>query len=321
MHTARLASELLRNLRGKRSQTALARRLGVGTHALANWEHGRRWPTAARALWVAERVGVDVEQAFRQFYRQEPEWLNEHLPTSREGVASFLDDLRGNTRIAELSRLTGKSRFCITRWLKGTTEPKLPDFLTMIEACSLRLLDFLATLVDPRRLPSAREAWRQLEQARTLAYDAPWTSAVLHALETDGYRRLAQHRPGYLAKRLGIARSEEERCLRLLTQSGRIHWVGRHFKPREVGVTDTRTDPERARDLRVFWAREGARRAEQGEPGLKYNLCGISERDLRRLRTLQASYLSEMRTLIAQSEPVERVVLITDGICDLTHGS
>jgi hypothetical protein len=293
----------------------------VGSHAVANWEHGRRWPTAARALWVAERVGVDVEQAFRDFYRQQPEWLSQHRPTSALGVAWFLRDLKGNTQISELSRLTGKSRFCITRWMKGTTEPRLPDFLSMIEACSLRLLDFVATLVDPKRLPSAREAWRQLEQTRTLAYDAPWTSAVLHALETSGYRGLEEHHPGYLAGLLGIPRAEEERCLRLLTQSGRAHWVDGRFEPREVGVTDTRTDPERARELRVFWAREAARRAEQGEPGLKYNLCGVSARDLKRLRTLQASYLSEMRTLIAQSEPVERVVLMTDGICDLTPRS
>lgn len=308
----------MRALRGKRSQAALARRLGIGSHAIANWEHGRRWPTASRTLEVAERVGVDVEQAVRNFYRQRPDWLSEHTPTTAPGVASFLRDLRGNTRITELARLTNKSRFCITRWMNGTSEPRLPEFLAMIEACSLRLLDFLATLVDLKRLPSAREDWRQLEQTRTLAYDAPWTSAVLHALETAGYRELGRHRTGYLARLLRIPRSEEERCLRLLTQSGRIHWVGDRVEPREVGVTDTRTDPERARELRVFWAREAARRAEQGEPGLKYNLCGISARDLRRLRSLQDSYLNEMRTLIAQSEPVEHVVLVTDGICNLT---
>ena len=67
-------------------------------------------------------------------------------------MSRLLDDLRGSTPILELASRTGRSRFAIARWLKGQAEPRLPDFLRVLEAASQRLLDFLAQLVDPARL-------------------------------------------------------------------------------------------------------------------------------------------------------------------------
>jgi transcriptional regulator with XRE-family HTH domain len=178
MDFERLAAELLRALRGKRSQQAMCRRLGARSNVVHQWERGHSFPTASRALEVAARVGVDVGQAFRDFYRTSPRWLATLDPASPAGVAAFLDDLRGSTSVVELSRYSGKSRFAVARFLSGDAEPRLPDFLRLIEASSLRLLDFIEQLVDPRLLPSAREAWERLSAARRLAYDEPWSQAV-----------------------------------------------------------------------------------------------------------------------------------------------
>ena len=82
-----LAAELLRALRGKRSQEAFARRLGVRGHAIYTWESARNFPTAARALRAASRSGVDVTAAIERFYRRAPAWLAEADLTSPAGVA------------------------------------------------------------------------------------------------------------------------------------------------------------------------------------------------------------------------------------------
>src|SRR6188472_581453 len=90
-----LAAELIRALRGRRSQLAFSRRLGFRTNVVHTWEAQRRWPTASRFLAVAERAGVDVRAALTRFYRTPPPWLATLAPTTPELVARLLEDLRG----------------------------------------------------------------------------------------------------------------------------------------------------------------------------------------------------------------------------------
>ena len=312
-----LAAELLRALRGKRSQQALCRRLGAKSNVVHQWERGHSFPSAARTLQVAARVGVDVPHAFREFYRTAPRWLDEQDPASPAGVAAFLNGLRGSTSVVELSRYSGKSRFAVARFLSGDAEPRLPDFLRLVEAASLRLLDFLEQLVDPRLLPSVRAAWERLTVARRLAYDEPWSQAVLRALELSSYTALPRHVAGWIAQRIGVAPEEEARCLKLLADSGQIVWRDEHWQIENVMALDTRRDPDAARRLRAWWLRRGAARIEAGERGLMYNLLGVSSADLERLRELQKAYLTELRAIVARSEPVEHVVLAADLLLDL----
>ncbi len=317
MDYERLAAELLRALRGKRSQQALCRRLGFKSNVVHQWERGHSFPTAARALQVAARVGVDVQGALREFYRTAPRWLDEQEPTTPAGVAAFLSDLRGSTSLVELARYSGKSRFAIARFLSGDAEPRLPDFLRLIEAASLRLLDFIEQLVDPRELPSVRQQWEQLTVARRLAYDEPWSQAVLRALELSSYAALPCHEEGWIARRIGITEQEEAECLKRLNESGQILWQGSRWQIKQVMALDTRRDPDAARRLRAWWLRRGAARVEAGDRGLMYNLLGVSSADLERLRELQKAYLTEVRAIVARSEPVEHVVLAADLLLDL----
>ena len=58
-----LAAELMRALRGKRSQRAFSRRLGMKSNTAYSWEAGRRWPTATRFFHIASRTGRDLPAA------------------------------------------------------------------------------------------------------------------------------------------------------------------------------------------------------------------------------------------------------------------
>lgn len=319
MNFEQLSAELLRALRGKRSQQAMCRKLGAKSNVCHQWERGHSFPSAARTLQVAAKVGVDVPAAFREFYRTAPRWLDEVDPTSPAGVAAFLNDLRGSTSVVELSRYSGKSRFAVARFLSGDAEPRLPDFLRLIEASSLRLLDFLEQLADPRLLPSAKQPWERLTAARRVAYEEPWSQAVLRALELSSYAALPEHEAGWIAGRIGISLEEEAQCLQRLSDSGQVVWRDQRWHIENVMALDTRRDPDAARRLRAWWLRRGASRIEAGDRGLMYNLLGVSAVDLERLRELQKAYLTEVRAIVARSEPVEHVVLAADLLLDL-HG-
>jgi transcriptional regulator with XRE-family HTH domain len=226
-------------------------------------------------------------------------------------VARLLDNLRGGSSIKDVAARAGCNRYAVSRWLSGKSEPRLPDFLRMIEATSLRLLDFVACFADPAQLPSAARAWHELEIARKVAVELPWSHAVLRALELEDYRALPRHVPGFIAARAGISRDEEERCLRLLAQTEQIKKQRGRWVPHRVLTVDTRRDPNAGRKLLGFWAEVGRERLDRDTTrGLfSYNLFTVSSRDLERLRELHLAYFRQLRSIVAQSEPAERLVV------------
>lgn len=306
------AAELIRALRGRRSQTAFSRRLGYRSNVVYRWESGRAWPTAAAFFAAAQRVGVDLQAGLRCFYRSPPPQVLAADLTTPLGVSVILSDLRGSTPVGELARRAGRSRFAVARWLKGEAEPRLPELLLLVEAASFRVLDFISVFVDPSTLPSTAEDWAALTAARESAYSLPWSHAVLRVLELDEYRALAHHTPGFVAHRLGIPREEEERSLDLLARTRQIRWVGGKWVVDETRVVDTRTDPERSRQTRLWWARTGLDRIAAGsEHALSFNLFSVSAADYERVQELYRSFFAQMRAVIAESAPNERVVLFT----------
>jgi transcriptional regulator with XRE-family HTH domain len=309
-----LARQLIRTLRGKRSQVALSRRLGCHSNVLYAWESGRRWPTAATFLRLAQLVRVPLSERLGEFLGGLPPALSAADWAEPSATAALLEHLRGGTTIVELARRVGTNRVSVSRWLKGSAEPRLPDFLRMIEGASLRLLDFIAVFTSPAELPEASAAWQVLEAQRRVAYELPWSHAVMRVLELEDYRALPAHEPGWIAARLGIPREEEQRCLDALAASHLIRRRRQHWIVTQVLAVDTRRNPEAGRSLKRHWAAVGQQRLPELEPSgedlFSYNLFTIAERDWPSFRELHIAYYQELRHLVASSNPSERVVLV-----------
>jgi transcriptional regulator with XRE-family HTH domain len=307
---AQISRDFMRALRGRRSQAAFSRRLGYRTNVAYTWESGRAFPTAATVLSAAARSGIDVRAALTRFYRSSPPWLSEADPTSPLGVARLLDDLRGRTSVVELASASKRSRFAIARWLKGDAEPRLPEFFLLLETTSLRLLDFISMFTDVAKLPSLAVAWAELEATRRAAYDVPWTQAVLRALELTEYKSLPKHERGWLARRVGISLEEEQRCLKLLARTGQIRLLRGRWELREVLAVDTRRDAESELAVRAWWLEAALARLRAGDSGIfSYNVFAVSEADFQRINDLYRAYFRQVRSIIGQSAPSERVVL------------
>jgi transcriptional regulator with XRE-family HTH domain len=312
-----LASELLRALRGKRSQSAFSKRLGFRSNVAYAWESGRAFPTAASFFRIVERSGRKLESALSGFYRLPA--AGHDLKTA-QGVASFLDDLRGRTAVVDLARAAGRSRFAVARWLKGDAEPRLPDFLRLVESASLRVLDFVACFVSPALLPSVARAWSELESARRAAYEQPWSHAVLRVVELEEYQALRRHRPGFIAARLSITQAEEERALSLLLETGQLRKQRGRLVPGAALTVDTRSDPKRSQELKTFWTRVALERLEAGVDGtFSYNLFSVSRADFERIQELHRAYFRELRRIVATSEPAECIALANVHLFELGH--
>lgn len=305
-----LSAELLRAIRAHRSQVAFSRWLGYRSNVAYTWESGRRWPKASETLRAAGRCGIDVRGAFERFYGPTPApWLDGAAPDTPEGVAAFLQHQQGDTPILEVAQRTGCNRFSVSRWLSGQVEPRLPDFLRLLDACSLRLLDLLSELVSPDALPSAAEDWERLTAQRDVGIRSPWSFAVLRAIELESYRALPAHEPGWIARRIGIDQGEEERCLTALVRAGQLRFADGRWVAEPSSVYTRRT-PEASRQMKAFWARQALERLEAGDEGLfSWNVFSIAQADLERLEEMHHAYFRALRTLVASSAPEQRVVL------------
>ena len=321
MDYEKLAQEFVRALRGPRSQTAFSRRLGYASNVLYSWESGRRWPAAAEVFRAAGRAGINVRAAFSRFYRTPPDWLAEVDMATPAGVSRFLAHERGHMPISVVAKRASRNRYSVSRWLSGKIDPRFPDFLRIVDATSLRLLDLLTAMVDPASLPCAAEAWLRLEAQRDLAFQSPYTAVVLRVLELTAYQRLDFHQPGWIARTLGITLDEEEECLNALARAGliRLHkgrWIS------EEATVDTRRTPETARRLKSFWAELAINRLQAGSPGkFSYNVFSVSEADYRKLVALHEAYFRNLRSVVAESHPPERVILANVQLLPLDSGS
>jgi hypothetical protein len=315
----RLASQLLRALRNRRSQTAFCRRIGYRSNVAHAWETGVGFPTAAKTFYVAERMGLDPHRAVLNCFGHNRTSLTKLNLTEKAGVATLLTEFRGNQTVVALAKAMNQDRFAVSRWLHGKSEPRLPDFLQFVETATLRLVDFLGNLVDPNQLDEVKAQWQKLQTIRRATRDAPYCHAVLAALDLSDYRALTKHQPGYIAARLGLTINEEEGALSLLAASGQIRRYRQRWVTTRTATVDTRSDPEGTRSLATYCAEQGlARLKHHGEGAFAFNLFSVSTADYERLKVLQREYFAELRKVVATSEGTEQVVVVNLQLVPLT---
>ncbi len=312
MNHEKLASQLVRALRGKRSQTAVSRRLGYTSNVIYDWESGRRAAPASALFRLSLRPAPDAQARVLAF-------AGVPLPAStdlgsRAGLATLLSGLARGRSMTELAALTGADRTTIARWLRGTTEPKLPELLAFVEHTTQRLLELVSIFADPLTLPATRRAYRDLLAQRRLAYELPWSHAVLRALELDAYRALPCHVPGFVAERVGLSLQDEARYLDALEASGQVRKLRGRYQVQRVLTVDTRPSQAENRRLKRHWAEVAlSRYAEERTPAdalFSYNLFAIDQAGFERMRALHLEYYERLREIVADSRRAERVVLM-----------
>jgi len=162
--------------------------------------------------------------------------------------------------------------------------------------------------VPMRTIPELWPIHAQREAARRLAYEEPWTEAILRVLETDQYRALRAHVPGYIAGALGIDPAVEARCLDKLQGSGIVQHSGERYVCVGSLTVDTRAVPM----LKVHWNDVARTRipVPSGDDLFAYNVFSVSAPDLARIRELLRAAFREVRSIAAATEQNERVAVI-----------
>jgi hypothetical protein len=154
-----------------------------------------------------------------------------------------------------------------------------------------------------------------------MAYDLPWSHAVLRALELDAYRTAASPVPGFVAKAIGIERAQEDALLGELCAAKVVRQTRGKYAVSRALTVDTRADPERDRRLKAHWAAVGLERLQRAtgpsDALHSYNLFSVSHADFARIRELHVEYYERVRRIVADSNVADRVVLLNQQLIPL----
>lgn len=296
--------EILRALRGHRSQVAFSRRLGYRSNVAADWEQGRRSPRILAVLEAAKRIGRDTDQLFATFHPP----AAVPTPSDRATLSRWLMALNGDRPVREVAEQLGRDRQAVWRVLTGRTEPRLPDFLTLLDALTGRVTEWIAGLVDLEDIPSLAARHRQLLASRSIGLDQPWTMAVFMLLQA----RPGPHDATALATDLQVPVDTVSESLRALQDAGLIHPAGDRFTTTGTLSLDTRGCPEQRARLRAHWTNAALDRIAAPRPDdlFSYNVFAVSQDDLQRIRELQRAFYRSVRAIVAASPTTEAVALL-----------
>lgn len=311
-----IAIELVRALRGPRSQAACNRRLGYTSNVLHAWETGVRKPTMGDLWRLAALSRIDVEGALRSILRK-PDVKLSHAPGGDGGARvdgrAWLTELTTGWSAVELARELGCNRNTVARWFQGHTEPKVDQMLHLVQLTTQRLLDFIEQFVPLSDIPALARSSEDLRRQRLLAYEMPWAHAVLRCLEIEEYRRLPRHQPGFVAERLGLSVEQEEAALVALSSAKQIRKSRGLWRPTRVLSVDTSVLRAADVELKRYWAELGSQRVSERalEKGalFSYNVFTISEEGYQQIRRAHLEYYDRLRAIVAEHQQPTRVVL------------
>src|SRR3954468_16669441 len=102
-----LSRELMRELRGRRSQPAFSRGLGFRSNAAYLWEHGRRYPELSSFLKAALQRRAELEANLARFFDQPSETFRGRRGHSPRNVTRLVVHLIGTSPKSEIAAQLG----------------------------------------------------------------------------------------------------------------------------------------------------------------------------------------------------------------------
>jgi hypothetical protein len=238
-----------------------------------------------------------------------------HPPRTEDGdylLHEWLSAFCRERTIVQLAGVVHVSRYTLGRWLSGRAHPKLHEFLRLLDGVSGRLHDWVAALVPIESVPTLLPAFLQASAARRIAFEQPWTEAILRVLETETYRNNPRLVNSTLAACLGIREEELSRALDGLVSAGVLELSnGGYAAVRELTV-DTRVGRDELAGLHEHWLGVALERTRRREPRdwFAYNVISLSRGDLLQVEEILRRAFRETRAVVAQSQPTEVAALL-----------
>jgi transcriptional regulator with XRE-family HTH domain len=246
MDIKKIKRGLLKAARGKRSQLQLSRRMGFSFNQLYRWESDLTRIHWKEFIHLCEICKVDLKKVLKESISYKADLTRSDL---------FVQHVIGFKKIAVLSREVQISRFILSDWSKGRSEPSFDGVLKLLDSRDL-LTNFLEIFPGIELGLELDKKLKSKRAARTFFYENPIAGAAWSCLDLSEYQAASRHTPGFIARHLGISTVEEKQVLDQMEQVGLVVLEKGKYRKNESNF-NTRGDFEGEKRLREFWINKG----------------------------------------------------------------
>ena len=243
---AQLSLDILRALRGSRSQTAINRKLGFKSNQLHRWESGQRKIPWSQFVRICTARSVPIERILLNalFFVQ---------PADRADL--LCQQMIAGMSRKDAARAAGIGYHSIRRWQIGESEPNLEEVFGLIALIPERLERFVVRLTATIGVEVPKSLGRRPIDAAAVLFQFQIAGALTAVLELKTYKELREHSSQWLADQLGAATAEIDECLGALEKAGLVTRAGPNALYRLIDlVIDTSgADPRSRIQLRAYW--------------------------------------------------------------------
>ncbi len=289
-----LNNELLKALRGRRSQNQINRKLGFTYNQVSRWETGQK-----RILWqdfikLAKSCGCNLQKVFYSTFL--------YLGDVKDPLA-IIKHLTGSAKVAHIAGLAGVSRFKAARWLKKKTEPTLDEILSLMT--ETKRVIFISNMVDMKMMPSLSKAYNKYLAMKELLLRFPVASGVYCCFELGQYRNQEKHVHGLVARMTGITKSEEKEIIELLVKAGKIiRRNGKYFHLEPFLTRDAGGDFLSGLVSKLYWSKRAIEYMEKlSEPDFhslfQYQVFNIGQQAYEKIIERASFFEKEVLSIIA----------------------
>lgn len=303
---APLRRELLRSIRGQKSQNFINRKLNFHYNQVYRWESGYTSISWTNFLKFASACKVDVDLALKKIIL---------YSNKSDRYDLLVRHLVGDTSIKTISKLLGKSRFTVGRWLNKQSEPSLDDILSLIHLQALVLGEFLEAMVPLDQLSTLGPDLKLPLIQKKLFYSDPRIAAVIRCFELKDYLALRVHKEGFIANKLGISIASEIELLKKLTNTKVIRKTNGKYIVQLVRI-DTRGDFIGNTNIKKYWTQAAYNYLQQlNEPSTEaifgYHVFSASAQVCAEIKKEMLDFQARIKALIGTDrEPAENLLVL-----------
>lgn len=311
----KIQTEILKEIRGKLTSSALSAKLGYGFNQVARWEKGER-----RLLWTDFVTICKVRRL--PLAEQVEAYLGYREDLFDTGP--FTKTLLSGKSIDEASRATRLSRSKISRWIHGKAPPTFLDVYLLL-ASVINVLSFLEPLVNLERVPSLAGQYDLFRRQREIAFSMPQLDALMEALLVRPYQEAPKHDAAALSAISGLSLEFVTESLSALEKAGMVEKKGGKYRAVEIGI-DYRADKQRMRGIILHWLEQASRLVEHYNSShsagalVGFSVFSLSREGHEKVNALFREFNRAIHAIGSEDQgPKEKVFMLVNALSDVAY--
>lgn len=294
-------SEILKEIRGERTQEAMSELLGYKFNQWHKWESGQKAFMWENLLRVAEINSIDITEAVRLV-------SNPHKPLNFRGGQLLRTIIERYTKfdILFLEERLETSKSTLYR-LFDKDDIEVAILLQCIGELSYVLPQFVSCLTGENVKGELKDFISQPKKYIHIEGSNPWLAAVEVSLQLDDYLKLEEHSDELISAKTGLDVQKVREGIRSLLEEGAIRIEGKKYAS-NVRNIDLGPDLRMSSLFMKYWTLQACKRFEtiDGVPlsrkGWSCRVFAASDEAIEKVRAIHADFSAELSRIFIEDE-------------------